>query len=344
MLQCRNCGNEQEEGKFCGNCGTSLENVKKQQAQSDDRSKIDGRKSIAETEFDRGQTVSKKTEQESASSETATISVTGEFQTESVNNLIEREQPKEQVATTQANQVQQAETTKTIEQRQFTDEPTKLSEQTETLSNHMQSYWSNVKDMLKNPAASFELDERHVHYGITSFILYALFFALTMNFLFRTLIDRIPYFSYIDIPYVQIFFQTAIMMIIYVAAVVVGTFLVDTLFLKRHAFKQLLAKLGSFIVPLLALQLVNTFIALAGAFKFTIFLLTVSLSFLIFIFPLLFIFRTAQHNDSDHKVYIAIGTFFVNGFFVYIVSKVVISTMFEALFDSFDGIIDFLLW
>lgn len=242
------------------------------------------------------------------------------------------------------SEIQQTEHVQVNEQEQATTETQHSTTQKDNISNHLQSYWSHVKAILSRPSSSFDLSERNVHYGIINLILYAVLFTLTAIFIFRTELRSMMPMDNIDIPYMEIFFKLVITMIIYVAAIVVGTFLVDTLFIKRHTFKQLMTKFGSFIAPILVLQLINIVFALTGSLKMTFFLLLTSLFLLVFIFPSLFIFHTAQQQANVQKVYISVGTIFVNGFFVYIAMKIIVSIFVEELYEEFQSIFTYLFW
>lgn len=242
------------------------------------------------------------------------------------------------------SEIQQTEHVQVNEQEQATTETQHSTTQKDNISNHLQSYWSHVKAILSRPSSSFDLSERNVHYDIINLILYAVLFTLTAIFIFRAELRSMMPMDNIDIPYMEIFFKLVITMIIYVAAIVVGTFLVDTLFIKRHTFKQLMTKFGSFIAPILVLQLINIVFALTGSLKMTFFLLLTSLFLLVFIFPSLFIFHTAQQQANVQKVYISVGTIFVNGFFVYIAMKIIVSIFVEELYEEFQSIFTYLFW
>src|SRR5690625_1553692 len=288
MKRCRNCGNEQAEGKFCGACGSPLEEVQDKEEQTTESK---------DATFSEGSTSTNTEEQGEAEAEQA-ATVEPEV----------TEEDKEKTKTEIINE-----------------------ETAEEIKEQVQHYWNFFLHLLKNPTRAFALEEKDFKYALTNFVLTAITFALAITFIMSNSFRG----DYIDVPYVKIFLVTAIFMALLYGTVIVGTFVIKKLTLKDVSFNRTLIQLGGLITPIIPWQLFVIILILIDINFISILLLMLGTSIGFSYLPAFYTFERAKEHPAGQKVYIAIGTIFINSFLVYVVFRITIILFIEEIFDNF---------
>lgn len=145
MLACPNCGREQEQGKFCGNCGSALGEVKQGQA-------VDNTEQMEEVNVEKAEDFDDKyvasTEASAATTQTT--------------------RQDEMSARTVTNETQ-----------------TNTAASTSNVQASLKDYWNYSLRLLKRPGEALHEGEGNFVYGIISMLLYALTFGLIISSIFN---------------------------------------------------------------------------------------------------------------------------------------------------------------
>lgn len=204
------------------------------------------------------------------------------------------------------------------------------NENLEKAKNISRQYGKHALGLLKNPGQAFNLGEQHFINGITTIVLYALAFALTLYFfinkLFKTvfgevnaLFDEGPAQS---LPFFELASRFFITGIIFIAIGLVTTLVLTKVIGETDSIKTFIAKFSGILIPFTAVNVVTMLLALMGFYKATIVLALVSALFVAIIVPGFYMYKTAL--NKNHKVdslYWGIGTQLITMFITYLFIK-----------------------
>lgn len=368
MMKCASCGNEQATGKFCGKCGSALE-------QSVEREETEGTSTVAEqsieTELEKQ---APSVEQEAV--EVSEITVSSEEQLEDneqaekasteEDETVELDQDQEEITQSdeetdvqsdastaegtddhKEKQVQQAEQqiaagqaeqAVTVESSvQQTEVDTAGSnqasyDQTAEVKEYVQNYWSYFIRLLKNPTKSLNLKEDSFNFSLINFILLSISYGIAFIYIMKNTIGLI---SFEELPYMRIFFGMFVFSAIVSLASIFGTFLINKVYERNTNFKLIITQLGGLITPVIVLQIGTILFALGGSFGLTIVFLFFSILFAFLIFPSLLIFKFSKAHTHGQRVYLAAAVALLNSIFIYIIVRIVAQSLITEIFDEF---------
>lgn len=344
MLICNDCGHEQEVGKFCGKCGTPLEEKNTEISAEAEQEGIENEEQasskITQTELETttNEQESQVTEQPAteASEQVASTQVETKQQAAAIN-----EAQAEQAATTAASTEQIDTRQEQVGSQQQSgggqsqqQKNSQAYDQTAEIKEHMQSYWNFILRLLKNPTKAMDLSEGKFNYGLINFSLLAIFYGITIIAMTKSTVGLLGGMFTTDIPYLGLFFMTSILTLVLLATVIVGTFLIERTMIKQESFKTVVAQLGGLMTPMIALQLVAIIFALGGSFVLTPLIVFVSLFFALLILPTLYIYEKSIVHQGGQKVYLGMGTIAVNSILIYLVVRIIAANLIQDLMNE----------
>ncbi|MDG5471451.1 zinc ribbon domain-containing protein [Jeotgalibacillus sp. ET6] len=235
-MKCEKCGNQQDGGKFCGKCGTSL---------------------------------------------TADHSTANPVQETVMHPAAE--------GPAGSGQVQQ-------------------NEYIEKAKKTGKGYWSYLKTYIKTPSAIFSKGENEFVNGLISLLLFSFMVAL-VAYVFIQSISRSMFGGYGDAfmneyagpTFISVFGGSMIYAVLSLLLAAVSLFVVTKLFGKGHSFKSIISYYGSHMLPGLFLMAAAFIFILIQAYAFGTIILTIAISFTVFILPLYLIssLLTKQSKSAD---------------------------------------------
>lgn len=365
MLKCESCGHEQSTGRFCGKCGSPIEESTKQVetehastgvAEDKATQNEEPIESVIHTENiktppnpedlkeqDRRETT-EEIEQEDQASAGGTedqVSTGGAVEQVSTGGAAEQAATSgaaEQAATGGA--AEQAATSEPVELGQSpTDEQTQsnqataeIHDQTAEVKEHIQNYWSFVTRLLKNPTKSLELKDDNLNFSLINYILLSITYGITFVYLMK---NTFGLFVYDDIPYTSIFFGMFVFSAIISLSAIFGTFLIAKICRANIHVKEIITKLGGLITPVIVLQIGTILFALGGSFGLTIALLFFSILFAYLLFPSLLIFQYSKTHINGQRVYLSAAVALLNSVFIYIIIRIVAQSLIAEIVSEF---------
>lgn len=302
---CPSCQNEQEVGKFCGKCGTALEE------------KVVVSEDVAE-----------KVEQNTDMDTNDVIVEENTIQSESVND-------QEQVSSSQqANQAEYYQATTGGNQ-----EAAQQTVNVDQMKENATKFWTMFKSMLQNPTNAFHVKESQFVFGIITLVLFSFTQMLVVYFMgnsqYRTFSG---YTAEYGVPRNLPFFDVGMpIFIIYLIVVVVTAFIVlgmEKLVIKQMSFKLFVAQFGSLLTPLIVLNLVAIILALVSSFVGATILLLLSIIFSLILIPALFIYEKIKYYQaSSQHIYIVYVTIIVSFIATFIVSTIILESYFYKMLE-----------
>lgn len=308
MLKCSNldCGRLQQSGKFCGACGSPLEEVV-------DQVELDEQSSKEETVTASLDT----TKEEEIIAETETV--------QPVQQQVNVAQA-EAAASVPSNPVNQG------HQQIDTDE-----------KGQVKKYWEYSVALLKNPGDAFSHKEDKFIYGLINLGLYALTFALIIYAVARRTYkeDFSPYGDMFGIDASGILFQTFLYTFIGIAimlAVLIGSiFVIEKVIVKQMSIQEIVVQYSGLLMPFIFLQLATFLFAFVGTRFVTFSLLGLTFFFGLYFLAGLFMYeKVTYYQSSPHRVYTAIGTLIFVSIAYTIVMLVIGTSLFESLLEMID--------
>src|SRR5699024_1116462 len=275
MLQCPNCGRQQELGKFCGNCGTSLEKIKQEQSV---KQNIEEEK---QTEFN----VEKSAEETVEDIRGSTTEASRETNRE-----------------TQAHETAQQETSATQ-----TTSSSNAQSSASDMQTGLKKYWDYSLNLLKRPGEALHEKEGNFANGLVNMALYALTFALIISSVFN---KQVRIFDGVEIGIlVRIVFYTFLALAACLLLLVVCLLIAEKISVKKLTFKTIVAQYGCLLVPFIYFHVAIFLFSFFGATLVTILLFNFSIFIVFLILPAIYIYdKTVYYQSTPHKVYTAIGT------------------------------------
>lgn len=327
MLTCSKCGHEQSVGKFCGKCGGPLE----EKVQTH----------VEEQAPEEPQTEPTQTPQ---AAEAATSTSAEEVQPKETVTPEQAAHPSEEASAaaqqTAAQQAAATEGAQTAHQAAPTPQGAQTNDQTAEIKEHVQSYWKFATNLLKNPTTAMHSPDHKYTYGIVNFILYAVTYSLTIIALMKSTLGIFSGIIDEDIPYFGVFFRVSFYIIVLLAVVVLGVFLIERIMIKEGNLQVVISQVGGLMTPIIALQLVAILFALGGAITLVLLLMLLTLFLALIIMPTLYIYEKSKAHIGGQKVYLGVSTVIVNSIFVYIVTRIFAASIISNIIDD----LPYLFW
>lgn len=315
MLQCTNCDRQQESGKFCGACGSSLEEVVTPDATVDPEAQPTNENETEETQ-EQGNSSS-----ENQTDETAGANVQDGAEVEQTAQPEQPEQPATEV-NEQASAERESAATMTG-QNASTQQTSAASSEPADTSNAAQrdykaevkKYWQYSLEVLKSPGKAFGHKEDKFVYGIVNLVLYALTFSLIILSLVRGVYKRTlgGFGSELGIDMTGLFTKMTLYLFvgtgIALILVLLSLLIVEKTMIKKMTFKQILVQYSGLLIPFIFLQIAVLLFSLIGSSFVTILFVYISLFYGLFFLTGIFMYeKVTFYGTSTHKVYTAVGT------------------------------------
>ncbi|WP_082233164.1 hypothetical protein [Halobacillus massiliensis] len=201
----------------------------------------------------------------------------------------------------------------------------------------VKAYWDQSLLYLKQPLEAFRVSESFFAQGAAALLLYTLAFSLSIYFLANSIIkimslgweeaEKLPFFETTS----KIFLYSIVGVAISLAAIMI----VSKLMKLTLDMKRTVAQYGALITPFILVNLISILFALSGTVTATIVLLGSSLSYALYLVPVLFIFNHGVSGQRrPYAFYGAIGTSVIISFLTYFFWKWKLIEKFNE-FDSF---------
>lgn len=213
MKKCNHCGFEQEDGKFCGKCGSPLEDkATAQSSESDKSEKADGiNQSVSQQASDEENQGS-----QSPSSEQDEIAATTAQRETTVQN-----------SSSTASQNAQAE-----------------NDMVEKMKETSKEFWSYFTYYLKQPSHIFAERGNEFTNGIINIVAMLFLFSLSTYFLFRNFMSATMGSFSPSVPFFPIFGNTLFFTAIFILLVIGILFGINKLFGSEYSFKEIISIYG----------------------------------------------------------------------------------------------------
>lgn len=204
MKKCTQCGEVQDDGKFCGHCGGPLEEVENKVELTEEKQN--------------------NLEDEVSDDLYGTPDVKQEDSISSFD---------EEAATTTIND------TSSLNQEQVSGG--NQNETLDRLKDESKEYWSYFTYYLKQPSQIFTNYESEFKNGMINLIIMVITLAFSTYFLFRNFIVSAG-MGYIDsVPFFPIFGNTLLYIVLFIALVIAILFVVNKLFSSDYSFKSIVS-------------------------------------------------------------------------------------------------------
>lgn len=319
MLQCPNCIQVQEKGKFCGKCGTRLQAITAESGEEAEVTKaVSAAEKISEKESGTQPMIQQAAVQESVQAMSEGTAVQHTVQDPAM----------QQAAATQAAPVEEGE---------------RLKEYKEDAK----AYWGFLLELLKNPVKAFQFSERSFMFGLVNIILYLGSFVATVYFSVTSYLKSSPLmimgemFGMDSGAILQyLLMPTLLFVTMFVGLALIILYVFEKIFVKQMSIRHLIAQYGSLLTPLLALHVVSLAAGLMGSIVAALVLLGISLSYSTHILTAVFIFeKMTFYQAQEQRIYITMGMTFSILVVTYIFGRMTVFNMFaefiEELFDMF---------
>lgn len=318
MLRCPNCHHEQEVGKFCGKCGSPVEEVVAENENIEEGAPHDVSDEVPETEV----LVTEPLEEQA---------VPQEVEQAVAQPVVEEPAPQQQQFQQQQYQQQQQ------QHNQQHHSTIKVDEVKENAA----KYWDTFLTVLKNPTKSFTLTENQLTFGIINIILYIVSFMLsiyfTVNTIYKTYIKGFGFFDEMaptSLPVIDIGYRVIFMVTIFALIAIVSIWVIEKVFIKQMLFKQIIIQYAGLITPLIVVNIVAIITGLSMSLFITGVLLSVSLMFAMLIAPIILIYdKLKEYGVGLQRVYISYGSLLFIMFVTYIVIRIVLLSSFKDLVE-----------
>lgn len=304
MLRCPNCHHEQEVGKFCGKCGSPVEEIVAENENVEEDVPHEGSDEVPPTEV----LVTEPLEDQATPQEVEQASV-------QEPSGIEEPAPQQQQAA----------------QRPDPIEPPPTINVGEVKENAVK-YWATFSTVLKSPSKAFVLDERHFTFGIINLLVYLLTFTLSIytiaNAIYRDFMeDSIAFFEF-SIPVFLLFS-------IFVAVAIAVLLLFEKMAVKQMTFKEFIAQFSGAITPFIIMNALAFITALAASAGLTIILLQLSFVFSFIITPGFFLLEKLNfYKIREYRLYFSYGVSMAILLVFYIVARLVIDALIGQILDQ----------
>src|SRR5690625_1036558 len=207
MKKCNQCGFEQEDGKFCGKCGSPLED--------------------------------KATTQPSESEKAETV--------DAINQSDSQQASDEENQDSQSPSSEQDEVAATTVQKETTSYPQHTQTENDTVERMKETskeFWSYFTYYLKQPSHIFAKRGNEFTNGIINIVVMLVLFSLSTYFLFRNFMSAAMYGFNPGVPFFPIFGNTLFFTAIFILLVIGILFGVNKLFGSEYSFKEIISVYG----------------------------------------------------------------------------------------------------
>lgn len=329
MLVCSSCGNEQEVGKFCGKCGSTLEE-KEPVAEVEESTSVEEEVTTETTE-------SVGVEKNAAESEGASVE-TGSQTEQEVEKHVEpaAEQTNRVDPAAQVAQAQQLDATAQTAQAQQAATTQAGHDQTAEIKEHMQSYWNFALRMLKNPTEALNVKEEKFYFGIINFILLSITYGITFIYIKKEADKLYRYGDLFKVSTMNVFFGIFLFTALFSIVAILGTFTIAKLAKTNKDFKSIITQFGALITPVIALQIVTIVLAITESFSLMLAFLLLSILFSYLVLPALLIYEYCKITPNEQGVYFAAAVVLLNILFIYIVIQIAAEIVIPEVYNEFE--------
>lgn len=321
MLQCTSCGREQERGKFCGSCGSPLEEMNEHEETETNPTSEQGVEEEQEQKLDEVEEVESKEESEieqidSEASKEIETPVEADRSAHVAEEQVIRDQ--QEAATTAQQPVNQQQSNVDIQE-------------------NLKSYWQYSVQLLKNPSKAFTQTEDKFVYSLVNLGLYALLFSLVIISYVRSA-DVYNITGEMDGAgafFVQMILYLFIILSISLGVVLVSILAMEKMFIKRMTFKQIVIQYSGLLVPLIFVEAIILLFTFIGTSFFVLLIMSAVLFYGLFFLTGIFMYEKVMfYQSSENKVYIAIGTTILVFVALTIMSIIVGETLINKVFEN----------
>lgn len=324
MLQCTSCGREQERGKFCGSCGSLLEEINEHE----------------ETEMNPALEQGMEEEQEQKLDEVEVLEEV-ESKEESEVEQIDSEDSKEIETPVEADKSVHVAEEQVIRGQQeaatTAQQPVNQQQSNVDIQENLKSYWQYSVQLLKNPSKAFTQTEDKFVYSLVNLGLYALLFSLVIISYVRSA-DVYNITGEMDGAgafFVQMILYLFIILSISLGVVLVSILAMEKMFIKRMTFKQIVIQYSGLLVPLIFVEAIILLFTFIGTSFFVLLIMSAVLFYGLFFLTGIFMYEKVMfYQPSENKVYIAIGTTILVFVALTIMSIIVGETLINKVFEN----------
>lgn len=239
----------------------------------------------------------------------------------------------EEETTTTSSSTESDETTQSApEERQETEGTSSGGDGTD-IGELIKEYWEFVIMLLRNPTKAFSLGEDHMKYALINYAVTAILFCISAMLLIRSTFGMLTSESP---SYFNMFISVLFVLLLLLSATTLGAFIIENIFIKQKTVKEAITQVGALYTPVFILLIISIITALGGSLVVTPIIWLASLFLLLFILPTLFIFEIGRFHTGDQRIYLAIGTLFVNVLFTYFIIRIVINSLIGSVIEELD--------
>lgn len=333
MLRCPNCYHEQEVGKFCGKCGSPVEEIVAENENIEEDASYDAVDEVPQTEV----LVTEPLEEQAEPQEVEQPIV----QEQPVAQPIVEEPAPQQQQQQQQEQFQQQQQQFQQQQQYQQNQQHHSTIKVDDVKENAAKYWGTFLAVLKNPSKSFALHENQLTFGIVNIVLYIVSFMLsiyfTVNTIYKTYMKGFGFFDDMgsaSLPVIDIGYRVIFMVTIFTLIAILSIWVIEKIFIKQMLFKEIVIQYAGLITPLIVVNVVAIITGLSMSLFITAVLLSVSLMFAMLIAPIILIYeKLKEYGVGLQRVYISYGSLLFIMFVTYIIVRIVLLSSFTDLVE-----------
>lgn len=333
MLRCPNCQQQQNTGKFCGNCGTALENMEQETNSNQEEVKIETNENVLDA-----------LPEETITKESAAIPVKEEKEASEINRETAGKQAKETSINTDEvekmhHQVKgEVSATYVAPTPDVTVTPTEGEE-----DSGIKEYWQYSLSILKRPDIALRHQQDKFMYGLINLGLYAFTFTLIIYFIARrqyqaTFIGEVGNAFGVDASgaLFQMSIYVLVGMVVFLAIAVGCLYAAERMIIKQMNVKEIVVQYSGLLIPLTFLHVAIILFSFVGSTFITFILVGLSLTYAFFFLIGLYMYaKVIYYQSTTNKVYTVVGTtlfvLFVYSIVMFIVGMSVIESITEMI-------------
>ncbi|MFD1362366.1 hypothetical protein [Lentibacillus salinarum] len=203
----------------------------------------------------------------------------------------------------------------------------------DTIKNGLSQYWHYVLNLLRNPTMAFHTSSGHILNAVITLVIFALASSLSVYFLANAMASSMfGGMMESSVPFFSLTFQLLFIAVVFLALAFASALMMTKAAKNQDSAKTLLTQFGSLAVPFVALNVVAIVAGIAGSTVFTMLLLGVSYSLLLYFVPVLFVYEKANLvSNTGQKVYLSLSAALIMAVLTFLTSGMILSDMIDKI-------------